>query len=491
MSAGHQVVVVVRSGDSASFGEGIVKSLIITALSIMLIVSSPASAAKDTSADKTNGEPDRLMSAATFAGLELRSLGPTINSGRITDFAVTPGKHQRFFVAVASGGVWRTDNAGTTWTPVFDDQGSYSIGCVAMDPTNPNVVWVGTGENNSQRSVSFGDGVYKTLDGGKSWENVGLADSEHVGGIVIDPRDPDVVYVASQGPLWRSGGDRGLYKTTDGGATWDRVLHISDDTGVNEIHMDPRDPDVLYATAYQRRRHVWTLINGGPESGFYKSTDAGTTWREVTRGLPEVDMGRIGLAVSPAMPDVLYAIVEAQRDEGGVFRSNDRGESWKRTSEYMSTSPQYYNELVADPVDVDTVYSLDTFLHVSVDGGVTFKKVGEKHKHVDNHAMWINPRDTDHLLVGCDGGVYESFDRGATWLFKENLPITQFYRVSVDSSTPFYYIYGGTQDNASIGGPTRTLDRSGITVEDWFVTVGGDGYETQVETPTAGTGTRR
>ncbi|NHZ73700.1 MAG: glycosyl hydrolase [Nitrospirae bacterium] len=350
-----------------------------------------------------------------------------------------------------------------------------------MDPNNPNVIWVGTGENNSQRSVSFGDGVYKSLDGGQTWSHMGLKESEHIGGIEVDPRDSNVVFVAAQGPLWSSGGERGLYKTIDGGATWERVLHVDDDTGANEVWLDPRDPDTLYVSTYQRRRHVWTLINGGPGSGIWKSTDGGTTWRELEKGLPKVDMGRIGLAVSPGNPDVIYAIVEAQRDEGGVFRSTDRGESWTQRGDYMSSSPQYYNTLVADPHDVDTVYSLDTFLQVSKDGGATFSPVGEKAKHVDNHAMWIDPEDPDYVLVGCDGGVYESFDRGANWLFKENLPITQFYRVSVDTSEPFYYVYGGTQDNNTLGGPSRTLRKSGISNEDWFITVGGDGYETVID----------
>ncbi len=452
-------------------------AIIAMTLSALQVAGGSFAATKNADAEELSPR----LSADTLKGLELRSLGPAINSGRISDFAVTPGQRHRYFVATASGGVWRTDNAGTTWKSLFDEQGSYSIGCVTMDPNNHNVLWVGTGENNSQRSVSFGDGVYRSLDAGVTWTNLGLRESEHIGTITIDPRDSNVVYVAAQGPLWRSGGDRGLYKTTDGGTTWERVLHISEDTGINEVHLDPRDPDVLYATAYQRRRHVWTLINGGPESGIYKSTDAGATWRELEKGLPEVDMGRIGLAVSPADPDVIYAIVEAQRDKGGVFRSRDRGESWDKRSDYMSGSPQYYNELVADPRDVDTVYSMDTWLHVSTDGGTTFTKVGEEHKHVDNHAMWIDPEDTDYLLVGCDGGVYESFDRGATWAFKENLPITQFYRVAVDTSSPFYFIYGGTQDNNTLGGPSRTLDRSGISNEDWFITVGGDGYETAID----------
>ena len=448
---------------------------------IVMAILTTANFVSAAEASKQDDEVTPRMSAATFEGLELRGIGPAINSGRIVDFAVTPGARHRYFAAAASGGVWRTDNAGTTWTPVFDDQGSYSIGCLAMDPDNPNVVWVGSGENNSQRSVSFGDGVYKTLDGGSSWTNLGLKDSEHIGMIAIDPRDTDVVYVAAQGPLWRSGGDRGLYKTTDGGATWTKILDISEHTGVSEVVIDPRYPDTIYAVAYQRRRHVWTLINGGPESGIHKSTDGGKTWRELSNGLPSVDLGRIGLALSPADPDTIYAIVEAAQGKGGVFRSTDRGENWSNRSDYMATSPQYYNELVADPKNVDTVYSLDTYLQVSTDGGATFTKVGEEHKHVDNHALWIDPEDTDYLLVGCDGGVYESFDRGATWMFRENLPITQFYRVAVDQSEPFYWVYGGTQDNNTLGGPTRTLHSSGISNEDWIVTVGGDGYETQVD----------
>ena len=453
--------------------------LLAVALAIIALPSGDALAKK--AKDEAAAEPDALLSAKTLAGLKFRNIGPAYNSGRVSDLAVRPDRPQTFYVAVASGGIWKTVNNGTTWEPIFDSEGSYSIGSLAIDPTNYEVIWAGTGENNSQRSVSFGDGVYRSDDGGRTWTNVGLAESEHIGDIVIDPRDGNVVYVASQGPLWKPGGDRGLYKTTDGGATWERILHISEDTGVNEVVMDPRDPDVLYASSYQRRRHIWTLINGGPESGIWKSTDAGATWVELTNGLPEVDMGKIGLAMSPANPDVIYAIVEAQHDEGGIFKTSDRGASWKKVSDYMSQSPQYYNELVADPVDEDVVYSMDTWLHRTVDGGTTWTKVGEKNKHVDNHAMWINPSDTDHFVVGCDGGVYLSYDRGATWSFVANLPITQFYRVSVDGSKPFYYVFGGTQDNNSLGGPSRTLNSSGIANEDWFVTVGGDGYETLVD----------
>jgi photosystem II stability/assembly factor-like uncharacterized protein len=450
------------------------KTILAVSLAAILVPAGLLAAEKDEEKD------EGPLSAKTFKGLEMRGIGPAVNSGRIGDFAVHPTKHSTYYVAVSSGGVWKTVNSGTTWEPIFDGEDSYSIGCVTLDPNDPLVVWVGTGENNSQRSVSYGDGVYKSADGGKSWEKMGLEDSAHIAKILVDPRDSNVVYVAAQGPLWNAGGDRGLYKTTDGGQTWERSLEIDENTGVTDLWMDPRNPDVLYAAAYQRRRHVWTLIDGGPGSAIYKSRDAGQTWKKMTNGLPEADMGRIGLAVSPANPDVVYAIVEAA-DEGGFYRSTDAGVNWKKMSEYMSQSPQYYNEIIPDPVKVDRVYSMDTWMHVTEDGGKTFKKVGEKYKHVDNHALWIDPENTDYLLAGCDGGIYESFDRGATWHYKSNLSISQFYRVSVDNAEPFYNVYGGTQDNNTLGGPSRTASDQGIVNSDWVVTVGGDGYETVID----------
>ncbi|TWT46236.1 Dispase autolysis-inducing protein precursor [Phycisphaerae bacterium RAS1] len=435
----------------------------------------PASAPASEPADKGG------LSAETLAGLKFRCIGPAFTSGRVADFAVHPQNRSTYYVAVASGGVWKTTNAGVTYAPIFDAQGSYSIGCLALDPKNPNVIWVGTGENNSQRSVAFGDGVYRSRDGGKNWENLGLRESEHIGMISIDPRDSDVVYVAAQGPLWRSGPERGLYKTTDGGKSWRKILDISADTGVNEIHIHPADPDTLFATAYQRRRHVWTLIDGGPESALYKSGDGGETWRKITAGLPNVDLGRIGLDIAPGNPDIVYAIVEAAEGKSGTYRSSDRGETWDKRSDYVSSSPQYYNEFVCDPADADHVYSLDTWLMETLDGGKTFRRVRNTNRHVDDHALWIDPKDPAYMLIGCDGGIYESFDRGENWRHMHHLPVTQFYRVTVDNSAPFYYVYGGTQDNNTVGGPSRTTDRIGIANEHWFVTCGGDGFETQVD----------
>ncbi len=432
--------------------------------------SRPQPAAKDT-------DPTAGLSLGAF---RLRSIGPALTSGRIADFAVNPRDKSEFFVATASGGVWKTTNAGTTFTPVFDGQGSYSIGCVTLDPNNPNIVWVGTGENNNQRSVAYGDGVYKSEDGGTSWKNVGLKASEHVGMIAVDPRDSEVVYVAAYGPLWSPGGDRGLYKTTDGGETWTAVLTINENAGVSEVHFDPWNPDVLYATAHQRRRHVFTQISGGPDSAIYKSVDAGKTWKKINRGLPGGDLGRIGLAVSPIVPHLLYAIVEAQAGRGGFYRSTNGGASWERRSGYTA-SGNYYQEIFCDPKDADRVYSMDVFLQVTDDGGATWDALGDESKHWDAHAFWVDPNNTDYYLTGNDGGVYESFDRGGTWKYMPNLPVTQFYKVTVDYDEPFYNVYGGTQDNYSQGGPSRTTSAHGIVNSDWIITQGGDGFESAVD----------
>ncbi|HJW34745.1 MAG TPA: hypothetical protein VJ505_15465 [Holophagaceae bacterium] len=453
----------------------------IAGLACMLVASQPLMLQAQAPAKAKAKAEAETSPLAALGGLPFRSIGPARTSGRVVDIVVDPTRPATWYVAAGSGGVWKTENAGTSWTPILEREGSYAIGCITLDPKDPLTIWVGSGENNSHRSVGFGDGVYKSVDGGRTWENVGLKTSEHIGKILVDPKDSRVVYVAAQGPLWSAGGERGLYKTTDGGKTWKAVLTVSEHTGVSDVVMDPRNSEVLYAAAYQRRRHVWTLIDGGPESAIHKSTDGGLTWKKLAGGLPKEEMGRIGLAISPQDPDVVYATIEAANKEGGFFRSTDGGANWEKRSPWVSGAAMYYQELFADPTRADRVYAMDTFMQVSDDAGKTWRRVGEKDKHVDNHALWIDPAEGRHLLAGCDGGVYESHDQGATWSFKANLPIAQFYRVAVDNALPFYNVYGGTQDNFSLGGPSRTTKAHGATNEDWFATQSGDGFYSQVD----------
>lgn len=431
--------------------------------------------------DKKKDDEKPAINAGTFSALKWRNIGPALMSGRVSDIAIDPRDQNTWFVAVASGGVWKTNNAGTTWNPIFDNYGSYSIGCVTIDPNNSDVIWVGTGENNSQRSVGYGDGVYKSIDGGRSFENVGLKTSEHIGNIIVDPRDSNVVFVASQGPLWKDGGERGIFKTVDGGKTWKNVLEVSPMTGANEVHFETCNPDVLYASTYQRRRHVWTLIDGGPETDIYKSVDAGETWFKINKGLPGVDKGKIGLAVSPQKPGVVYAVIEAAKDQSGFYRTDNGGASWNRISDYCGGSPQYYNEIFCDPNVYGRIYAMDTMLQVSHDDGKTFEYAGESKKHVDNHAIAFNKKNPEWYLVGCDGGLYETNDRGKNYKYFSNLPITQFYKVAVDYAEPFYNIYGGTQDNNTLGGPSRTTKFYGSENSDWNITVGGDGFGPAVD----------
>jgi photosystem II stability/assembly factor-like uncharacterized protein len=427
------------------------------------------------------GKPDRKP--RPFDGLKLRAIGPAFMSGRIADIAIDPTHPSTWYVGVGSGGVWKTVNAGTTWTPVFDKESSYSIGCVTIDPSNPSVVWVGTGENVGGRHVGFGDGVYRSRDGGGHWENLGLRDSQHVSRIVVHPKNPDVVWVAAQGPLWSKGGDRGLYKTTDGGKTWTKLLGAGEWTGVTDVTIDPRDPDRLYAATWQRQRTVAAYMGGGPESGLYRSTDGGTTWEKLREGLPDGPLGKIGLAVSPQNPDVVYAAIELDRRKGAVYRSTNRGSAWEKMSDTVSggTGPHYYQELYASPHAEGRIYLVDVRIQVSEDGGKTFRRLPEQDKHSDNHSIAFRAHDPDYLLVGTDGGIYETFDLAKTWRFVANLPVTQFYKIAVDDAEPFYSIYGGTQDNSTEGGPSRTDSASGITNADWFVTLFADGYQPATE----------
>ena len=452
-------------------------------LASVVAVAAPAPAPKPEPkpAAKSPAKPEGKLSAATFGGLKFRSIGPAVTSGRVVDLAVDPRDKSVWYLASAYGGVWKTTNAGTSFTPVFDEQGTASIGCVTLAPSRSLTVWVGSGENNSQRSVGWGDGVYRSEDGGKTWANMGLKASEHIGRIVVHPTNPDIVWVAAQGPLWASGGDRGIYKTSDGGKTWKQVLKVDEWTGANEVHLDPHDANVLYASTYQRHRKVWTLIDGGPGSAIYKSTDAGETWKKLTNGLPAGDMGRIGLVVPVPEHDVIVATIEAAPDQRGTYRSSDGGANWEKLNGYLSSSPQYYQELFADPTIKGRLYMIDTFLQTSDDGGKSWRRAGEAHRHVDNHLVWVDPDDSRHLLVGCDGGLYESFDRCTTWNFFPNLPLTQFYKLDVDNDTPFYNVYGGTQDNATWGGPSQTNNDNGIRNSDWWTVVGGDGFQPRVD----------
>lgn len=423
-----------------------------------------------------------LIATNTFAqkdkskvSLKFRNLGPAFASGRVSDLAVNPDNNSEYYVAFASGHIWKTINNGTTFKPIFDNQDIYSIGCLKMDPNNTNVIWAGTGENNHQRSVSYGNGIYKSVDAGKTWKNMGLKNSRQIGMIAIDPRDSNIVFIAAEGSVWGDSEDRGLYKTVDGGKNWKKVLNISKYTGVNNVIIDDKNPDIMYATSEQRRRHVHIRIGGGPESAIWKSTDAGENWRKLTNGIPSVDKGGIGIAISPVDNNVVFAIVEAAMDKGGFFKSTDQGESWKKMSDYY-TSGQYYGEIVCSPTDVNTIYALETRTKVSTDAGKTWKQIGRYKRHVDDHALWINPKNTNHFIIGGDGGVYETFDNGKHYNHKTNLPVIQFYRVNVDNDYPFYNVYGGTQDNNSMGGPSQTLYTDGIARSEWIITLGGDGY---------------
>ncbi len=419
----------------------------------------------------------------SLAGLQLRNVGPAFLSGRIADIVIHPDDPSTWYVAVGSGGVWKTENSGTTWTPLFDKEVSYSIGCLTIDPNNPSTIWVGTGENVGGRHVAYGDGVYRSKDGGNSWENMGLKASEHISEIIVHPTNPDVIWVASQGPLWNKGGERGLFKSIDGGKSWKNVLKGNEWTGVTDIMMDPRNPDRLYAATWQRHRTVAALMGGGPDSGLHRSEDGGETWEKLSTGLPKSNMGKIGIAISPQQPDVLYAAIELDRTKGAVYRSEDRGSSWKKMSDTVSggTGPHYYQELFASPHAFDRLYLMNVRILTSNDGGKTFAQLQEEDKHSDNHAIAFRADDPDYLLIGTDAGIYESFDLAQTWRYFKNLPLTQFYKVAVNNQKPFYHIFGGTQDNGSAGGPSRTDEQQGIRNAHWYKTLGADGHQSATD----------
>lgn len=426
---------------------------------------------------------DSLITSKTLKGIKFRNIGPAFMSGRISDIAIHPINKNIWYVAVGSGGVWKTENSGTTWEPIFDNQKSYSIGCVTIDQNNPNIVWVGTGENVGGRHVGYGDGIYKSEDDGKTWENMGLVKSQHISKIIINPKNSNEIYVAAQGPLWNKGGERGFYKSTDGGKTWKNTLQINEWTGVTDIVIDYNEPNIIYAATWQRHRNVAAYMGGGSGSGIYKSVDSGETWIKLKNGLPKSKLGKIGLAISPQKSNIIYAAVELDRRKGGVFRSDNKGASWKKMSDAVSgaTGPHYYQELYASPHQFDKLFLVDVRMQISIDGGKTFKRMNEKYKHSDNHSIAFRMDDPNYLLVGTDGGLYETFDNTKTWRFINNLPITQFYKVAVDDKKPFYTIYGGTQDNSTQGGPSQTDNVHGIRNADWFLTLGGDGHQPATE----------
>ncbi|MBT8267752.1 MAG: glycosyl hydrolase, partial [Bacteroidia bacterium] len=419
----------------------------------------------------------------TFSGLTFRNIGPAMTSGRIADIAIHPENENVWYVAVGSGGVWKTMNSGTTWKPIFDNESTYSIGCITIDPNNPHTIWVGTGENVGGRHVAFGDGIFVSHDDGKSWKNMGLKNSEHLSVILVHPEDPNVIWVASQGPLWSKGGERGIYKSTDGGNSWNRTLGDDEWVGATDIVMDPDNPNILYAATWQRQRTVAAYLGGGPGSGIHKSRDGGESWTKLKKGIPGSNLGKIGLAISPFNSDVIYAAIEQDRTKGGLYMSSDRGASWTKQSDMVSggTGPHYYQELYASPHHEGKLFLMNNYVLISDDHGKTYKRMNERNKHVDSHAMAFKMSDPNYVLFGTDGGLYESFDLTKSWKYFRNLPLTQYYKVAVDDAEPFYNIYGGTQDNGSHGGPSQTMSSSGIRNDDWFKTLGADGHQSATE----------
>ena len=457
------------------------KTLFKAAIAATLLVSGADALALKKSND---ADEKSIFNSGTFNSMKLRNIGPAYMSGRIADIAVDQNNPSTWYTAVGSGGIWKTENAGNTWTPIFDKQAVYSTGDVTIDPSNSNIVWVGTGENNGGRHISFGDGIYKSMDGGKTWKNMGLKKSERISDIIIHPTNSDIVWASVQGPLWTSGGERGLYKTTDGGKTWNVSLKTDDEwTGVTSLLIDPRNPDKLYAATWSRQRKIGVYVGTAKAAGIHTSDDGGETWTKLKTGLPAGNMGKIGMAISPMNPDVIYATIETDNRGGGFYRSENRGASWSKMSDEVGggTGPHYYQEIFTDQHQFDRVYIASNYSKVSNDGGKTWTPISTRRKHVDDHAMAFHPTDPDFVLIGSDGGIYMSHDRMENWRFIGNLPLTQFYKVAPDDSAPFYNVYAGAQDNNTQGGPSRTMKSEGIANSDWFVTLGGDGHQPAVE----------
>jgi photosystem II stability/assembly factor-like uncharacterized protein len=459
---------------------------------ILVVAADPSAGQKEKKKDKEKPAREATPAAAAseasamekFKALEFRELGPAVMGGRIDDFAAAESNPNIVYVGVASGGVWKTVNHGTTWEPVFDKQGVSTIGDIAVAASDASIVWVGSGEPNNRQSSSWGDGIYKSTDAGKTWKNMGLADTHHIGRVVIHPKNPDVVYAAALGHLWGPNPERGVYKTTDGGKTWNQVLRISNDTGVSDIAMDPESPDTLYAAAYQRRRTPFGFSGGGSESAIYKTTDGGATWKKLSKGLPYEsggetgrDIGRIGLDIYRKDPNIVYALV--QHEKGGIYRSEDKGETWKKMSD-TNPRPSYYSQVRIDPNNDLRIWALGAAMFFSEDGGKTFTTRRVQKIHGDFHALWIDPANSNHILAGSDGGIHWSYDNGKTWDFINTIAIGQFYEIGLDNQKP-YHICGGLQDNGSWCGPSRTISRDGIANEDWTLIHGGDGFYAAID----------
>ena len=455
------------------------KSIVLSFLSVFLFLPLQTLEAQK----RKNKKTPESTPTVSLEAFNLRNVGPAFLSGRIADIKTHPENESVWYVATGSSGVWKTVNAGTTWTPIFDDQPSYSTGCITLDPSNPDVVWVGTGENVGGRHVAYGDGIYRSDNGGTTWKNMGLKKSEHISEIIVHPDNSDVVWVAAQGPLWTSGGERGLYKTTNGGTSWKRVLGNDQWTGVTDIMIDPRNPQILYAATWDRHRTVAALMGGGPGTALYRSDDGGENWTKLTNGLPKSNMGKIGITISPQNPDVVYAAIELDRTQGAVYRSSNRGASWTKMSDTVSggTGPHYYQELYASPHEFDRLYLMNVRVLTSGDGGKTFVQLKEQDKHSDNHAIVFKKDDPNYIMLGTDAGIYETFDNAETWRYIKNLPLTQFYKVAVNNAEPFYHIFGGTQDNGSAGGPSATDEREGIANKHWYKTLFADGHQSATD----------
>ncbi|MCG8606295.1 hypothetical protein MJD09_15090 [bacterium] len=417
------------------------------------------------------------VNSKLLSELKFRCIGPAVTGGRIHDVEALPQDPSTIYVATASGGIWKSTNQGTTWKPIFDDQPVSTFGDLAISPSNPNVIWAGTGEQNNRQSTSWGNGVYRSTDGGKTWTHTGLVETRHIGRVRVHPDNHEVAYVAALGNLWKDSSERGVFKTSDGGRSWQKVLYVDEMTGAVDLVMNPSKPNTLYAATYQRRRRTWGFNGGGPGSGIYKTVDGGNNWQKLTNGLPEGDKGRIGLALSKSNPSSLYAIIQ-HADEGGIYRSQDEGASWTKVNK-LNPRPMYYSHIFVDPTDENRVYVLATSFYMSEDGGKTFRQMPTRPTydvgvHSDFHSLWINPNNPKHFYLAGDAGLHETWDRGETYRRINNLPIGQFYAIGVDMQTP-YRVWGGMQDNHSWVGPSATRRWIGIINDDWQQIGFGDG----------------